>query len=672
MEQEFIEWMYLKYLVGNFEGMYQHYFATLAYLAPYFRQAAVGILYSLGLAWAAFCFLKAPVDRLQAGLGVLAMVFLSGYLISPTTNTNHLGRASGTELSVGGYYSFALAGSITRHFDNVVSAAWKASMVEAGGAGGGGPNREALTIAYNDKATEFADTFLKGEGKEAVKDFHHICGSAAITSATTQKELNALRSIGIGANTLGMDPQEPLTIAEYLDASDNKNGFGAWWDSFATEHLGQTSVHNSTTNEIRHLERRRTEALEFIKKLPAANNKIDGTKGYRIPTPEHYRTTFSSKDASADTSNNAFKTISGSPTEFQTMLPNGAVKITPNSEDDYIFYPQNCYDLYLVASETMRSLRIGAQGVKGFEKLNVAGAYTAATAANRVRQGINNMINKDMNDLGMDEHVTESNIEALTDTFMGATGSLGNEYSKWMLEYKIPTVISSMAMIVALLIITFPIFAIIAVIFGHKPLVSYLKLMAFPFLVVFINNLLLLLSANLITYSKLYERQSDTFALGGVDVPAELIRMNSEAIIYSVITLCEIAIVKFILWDDVRAVTSFNPGSASTAAVARGASMVGTAISLVGGVFGRATKMAAATKSAEATRSLNQTIAGISQQVTNIANSGHRSQNRSSGLGGGSIGGGLGRSGGSGITPGGGKGGKGGNTSLNPPTKPTA
>lgn len=669
MEKDFIEWMYLKYLVGNFEGMYQHYFVTMSYLAPLFRQAAVGILYSLGLAWAALCFFKAPVDRLQAGIGVLAMVFFSGYLISPTTNTTNLGSASGTELSIGGYYSFVLAGSITAHFDNVVSAAWKATIVEAAG-GGGGPNKEALSIAYNDKATEFADKFLKGEGKQAVKDFHQLCGSPALTSATSRKQLNSLRSIGIGANTLGMDPSEPLTIAEYLDASDDKDSFWTKMDSFGSEYLGITSVHNSTQNEIRHFDRRRGEALDYIKNLPAANSKIDGTRGYRIPTSEHYKTIFSSNDASDDTSNNALKTISNSPAEFQTMLPNGAVKVTPNSEEDYVFYPKNCYDLYLVANETMRSLRIGAQGVKGYEKLNVAGTYNAATAANKVREGINNDMNKEMSELGIDKHVGETATEALADTVMGAGGSLGNAYAKWMLEYKIPTVISSMAMIVALLIITFPVFAIISVIFGHKPLVSYLKLMAFPFLVVFINNLLLLLSANLITYSKLYELQSETFALGGVDVPSMMSLMNSEAIIYSVITICEVAIVKFILWDDVRAVTSFNPGQASTAAVARGAGMVGSAISLLGGAFGRAAKIAAASKSGAATSALNQTIAGISKQVTHIANSGNRSQNRSSGLNGGSSGQGRGAQDGvgRGVNPGGGQG---GGNSLNPPTKPT-
>ena len=108
MDSQFAEWLYLQQIVGNFNALVQYYFGSAAFFGPWFRQAGVGILYSMGLAWAGFCFIKAPVDRLQHGLAVLGMVLISGFLLSPTTNTKELGAYSGTELSVGAYYSCLL------------------------------------------------------------------------------------------------------------------------------------------------------------------------------------------------------------------------------------------------------------------------------------------------------------------------------------------------------------------------------------------------------------------------------------------------------------------------------------------------------------------------------------------------------------------------------------
>jgi len=65
MESSFVEWAFLEKIVGNFTDLYQYYFAYSSYLAAPFRTAAVSIVYSFGLAFAALCFLKAPVDRLR-------------------------------------------------------------------------------------------------------------------------------------------------------------------------------------------------------------------------------------------------------------------------------------------------------------------------------------------------------------------------------------------------------------------------------------------------------------------------------------------------------------------------------------------------------------------------------------------------------------------------------
>ena len=675
METDFLEWMYLKLLVGNFESLYQYYFHNMAFMAPYFRQGAVGILYSVGLAWAAVCFLKSPVDKLLTGIAVLGMVFIAGFLVSPTTNTKHLGRAAGTELSVGGYYSFVVAGTITKVFDNIVAASWKATV--NGAVNGGGPSREALAMAYNDKAEVFAEKFLNGEGRAAVLDFQQQCGSEALKQATSDKDKAILRSIGIGANTLGMEVGDATTLGQYTARANNDN-FD--WQTFAMKTLDFTRLSPTilTTIEANKLNNRRSEAVNYLKNLPPTNSQIDGTKGYRIPTSDYYKNKLSNNGASDESSSDAFKSVSSAGSDFQKMLPIGATATEPNTQGDYVFYPKNCYDLYLIANETMKSLRTGAKGVPGYENLELAQAYVSMSAANAVRRGINDAMNKELQQAGSTEKYDESLVEAFGDTIYQGAAEIISEYDKWMLEYKIPAMISSMAMIVALLLLTFPVFAVVSVIFGHKVLVSFFKLMAFPFIVVFINNLLLSLSANLIAYNKGFQTITNTFDPGGVDVASSISVMSAESIIYTVITIAEVAIAKFILWDDVRAITSFNPGAAGTQAAARGAAMVGAVASLVTGVLGRGARMAAATKASGATKALNQTVSAISQQVSQIANAGGGAQNRRANLGQGQQGGSGSGSGSGGKATGGTKptgdkpsgGGSGGGNPLVPPQPP--
>lgn len=618
MDSDFVEWMYLKEIVGNFDQLITYYFGAMAHFAPWFRQAAVGILYSLGMAWAAFCFLKAPVDRLKAGLGVFGMVLLSGFLVSPTTNTRNLGGNNGVELSVGGYYSFLLAGSISQVFTDVVAASWSGSVRQAvkGSAG-----MDAVAIAFNDKSQQFADEYLKSEGKDAYLDYMQQCGTQALTAAITPKQKSLLKNIGITANTLGMAPETATTVNQYIENTANGNTDYGVGVTLSAD--GGTYLLEAAAAEAKSMEANRREAETMLKELASRNNKIDGTKGYRIPTTEFYKTALGDTPATS-TSDSNFKKVSQSDSDYAAMLPNGAQSTTPGAEEDYVFYPKNCYDMYLVARETMSNFRKGVQGVKGYENLDLTGQVTSLSAANKVRRGLNDLINKQIAEAGGDQKVAASLVETASDNAKALFDEIGNEFNKFMLEFKIPFMISSMALLVAILLITFPIFAVISIVFGPKVLISYFKFMALPFLVVFVNNLLLSISADLISFNKGVQAYGDTFHPGGVDLPASLSQMNTESIIYGVICICELAIAKFILWDDVKAVTSFNMSAAATAATERGASLLSTVASLIAMPITRGAKIASSTKAAQAQSVTNNAISSIAQSVSNIANGGSK------------------------------------------------
>ncbi|MFL1449116.1 hypothetical protein ACI77O_12045 [Pseudomonas tritici] len=678
MDNDFAEWMYLQQLVGNFDGLYQYYFGAIYYYAPWFRQAAVGLLYSVGLAWSALCFIKAPIDRFQAGLGVIGMILLSGFLLSPTTNTKNLGSASGTELSVGGYYSFVLAGSLTGVFSEVLRASWKNSIVEA--AGGGGPNKEALTLAFNDNSQKFADKFIQGEGRDAYVDYYTKCGSQALKYAKTPKEKGVLKSIGIGATTLGMSAADATTIAQTSAQAGNKNSdYGMAFATGSGDFYAGSNLLAIAADEAKNTEQNRSDAEVFLNDLPASANMIDGTKGYRIPTKEYYKDVLTENGSSNKSGANSFKTLSGSSGKMAEMLPSGLVKTVPNTEQDNLFYPKNCYDLYQVASQTMNSLREGSKGVPGYEQMPLASAYVAMSAANKVDRGIRDQMAAAAKEAGVDAEFDDSVWNKLANTFHSSMAEIGNEFNNFMLKFKIPAMVASMALLVATLLITFPVFALLSVVFGYKVLVTYLKLMALPFLVVFVNQLLLSMSANLISFNKLAAIIPETFNPGAVDVAGSMAMMNTETIIYTLICGCELVIAKLLLWDDVRAATSFSLGNVGTASASTGASLVSSAVSLVAGAFTRGAKLANAGKAAAAAKSTNNNIANISNAVQQLANGG-RSQQRGNPLGG-ANGGGLGGSTpGNGIRPasgggspaGGGQNGGGGSPAgggspLNPP-----
>lgn len=603
MESGFVEWAFLEKIVGNFTDLYQYYFAYSSYLAAPFRTAAVSIVYSFGLAFAALCFLKAPVDRLLSGVAVIGSTLLAGFLLNSTTNTKYLGESSGTELSYGAYYSFLLTGTVSDYFGGVVRSAWKASLAEQGGASRG-PLKDALAIAYANKSTAFAEKFLQGEGKEAVKDYLRYCGPEAMEAAKTPEQIANIRTVGLRANTLGMSSAQASSTQQNII---NKRVRGR--DDYGV------------TRESIQFERRQAEAVKFLKdELPISNSKITGDTGYRIPTESYFRSMIDEEGGLDNSSSANFKRLSTSDPKFAEMTPNGAKHPAPDAETDSYFYPKNCYHLYLVANETMKNLRRGVSGTEQSLELSNSNNYESATSVNIFMKGITDELNRDLQAAGITERKDFGFLEQSANALKGGFESLSSAVDKFMLRYKIPIVIASMAMLVAILLITFPIFAVASVFAGPRILITYFKLMAFPFIVVLINHLFLVLGANLIAYNKMYETMAQGLNPGAVDIASAFASMSSEIIIYSVLTLCEIVIAKLLLWDDVRAATSFSPSSVATGAAARGFALVSAAASLAGGVFYKGASISKASKAAQSEKNRQASFSAITKQVSLIAN----------------------------------------------------
>lgn len=665
MDSQFAEWLYLQQIVGDFPNLIKYYFGSAGFFGPWFRQAGVGILYSMGLAWAGFCFVKAPVDRLQHGLTVIGMMLVSGFLLSPTTNTKELGPYSGTELSVGGYYSYYFAGTMYSIFSDVLAAAWKNSIVES--VGGGGPSKEAIAMAFNDEAQKFAEKYIKGEGSQAYLDYMQQCGSQALAAAKTPEEKAMLKSVGVGAATLGMTAAEADSQNQIIERQ-KAGSFDliGLLTQIGIADAGPFAGVYMAQQEATRFESNKAKAKEFMDKLPKANNTITGTKGYRLANPKYYTTLLSGAEGAQTSSTPMYQSITSSSGSLAKMTANGATAPTAGSEEDFVFYPKNCSDLYEVANATMASFRQGVKGLPGYENMPQAGGLVAMSAANLLDRGLRDMMGDITKQAGVDLKFDDSLWRDTINNYKATMDSIGNKFNQIMLHFVIPFTIASMAMIVAILLVTFPIFACISILFGHKILVTYFKLMAFPFIVVFTNNLLLILAANSIAFNKAMGVMQETFRAGGVDVTNAMASMNTESVIYGTICVAEVAIARLILWDDVKGVTSMNLQSAANSASQRGMSLVGQAISMVAGGFGKAAglaKAAKASKAAQTAQSTNTHIANISQAVTAIAARGGQmgqlmgnSQRQGQGQG----------QGGNPTQPGGSPSGGGGAPSLNP------
>lgn len=666
MDSSLQDWAYFKSIVGNFEGLISYYFVALSHYGPLFRQIGVSLLYSIGLAWIAFTTAKAPIDKLKsAAIGIATLVGV-GFLISPTTNTPSVGAGNGKELSVGGYYSFHVIGSITSIFRSGIGSVWEGTKNEAFG-GGVGPAKQSLAVAYGDKATRFADQFNIGPGKEAFLDYQKQCGPTAFNLAQTEQDRQYLANVGIGGNTLGLKKEDVSTFAQLLAKQESgTTTFGEDVDLFIDKYVPLRPTKLLNMVEGNRWEKSRSEGVALLQKIPDANNPIDGSKAYKIPTTTHYKNIFAHEDAGNGDHFSSRSSLGG---DFAKMN-NGVENLPADDENNYTFYPKNCYDLYLIADATMSNFRNAVRSDPQYADLPVMQSYTAISAGNGIRRGVEDELNADAAANGYKMEFDTGVIDTLGETGKSAFDTVANAFNKWVLGFKIPAMVASMALLSVLLLISFPIFAILSIIFGPKILVTYLKLMGLPFLVVLINDLLLTVSANLIAYNNISKVSVDAFMPNRVDTPTSLAVRYTEVTVFSVLTFAEIVIAKLLLWDDVRAATTFNPAQAASDTTKQGAGMVLKTAAVVATAGKGGVAMAAKSKGA-------MQAAGLISQVSKVASHTNRTSSSSSSKGGASASGvsGLSAKAGGGSSPttpsGGGSpqggGGGGGGSPLVPP-----
>jgi hypothetical protein len=580
MDSENVNWLYIYAVVENFEALVLYFYTIMHHYAPWFRQAGYALIFSLGMFAIGVQMFKIPFDRMKGVGYTFGMIALAGLLNSPTTNTPAFSPISDRELSVGGYWSYHIGHQVTGVFRSTLTNSWKHNIREMAGASDGIVS-DSMDIAWSTNAERYADKFLRGVGKEAYLDYMTQCARPLDKKLKTEQERRSLRHVGVNSHTLGMRPQDATELGQSILAAQRQD------QPFFERVLARLSMTNSATYnmsggglaEARQVTTEKRQAEELLKqKLAEENNPILGTTAYMIPRSDSIAAVLSGENSGS--TSQAYEQISTMGTAYAGMLREGATSVDPNSEHDFKFYPKNCHDLYLIVDKTMANFREAVKSQPEYANLDFAKGYQSQFASMHVTRALADGLNEQLAQLGVDEQISPDNFRAVTNATADTFRAISEWINKHMINYKIPALITAMALVSVLLVISFPLFATLSVIFGHKLLITYLKLVALPFLIVFVNQLLIQVSTNIIAFNNQQQLILNTFYPGTSEAASALSGQNIKAIIFSVLTVAELAIVKFLLFDDFRAVTSGNPGSVSTTAMGAGAAAAGAGVAI--------------------------------------------------------------------------------------------
>jgi hypothetical protein len=382
---------------------------------------------------------------------------------------------------------------------------------------------------------------------------------------------------------------------------------------------GTSGLISGVSNPIT-LSQDQAEGEAALKAIPDANNPFNGkADGYLIPSKAYW-----------DKKNN----LPSSGSEFMDArsdlggqyLQSGVLEDKPligESEgagsEVRKFYPKNCYEAYKLSSEAIKAWRDSNAGNPAVKDSPVAAAFMANTAGQRMSERANEELKAQIKAAGgtAPQNGFGDDFNSVADATYQAGNEVFAEIAQWMLRYKVPMTILTVAMMAAALLVAFPLFCVMAVFMGPGILWTYLKLLSLCFMVGFLNDLFLGMAANVISANSLSLASDAGYIPGAGSLANDMAASGSKAVIFSALTVLEIIFAKLLLWDDVKAIGSFNPGSIGVDAASSGLAKVGSA-ALAVATLGRSAVAGGAAGSAVA-KSTTSAVANFGKSVNNVS-----------------------------------------------------
>jgi hypothetical protein len=610
----------LKSFADGFLDIVSFYMAAWAPYHTAFRSAAAGFIIPAGMAWTAVLTLKFPKDKTVAAVGGLAMMSFLVFLLSPRSDTGALfGGASvpsNIKYSTGAYWSYTLPATVYNLFDSALQS------VEREGMG----KNAALRIAYDANTKGVAEKWDKSPLKIAYIDYVSKCTNATMNEAGNETSVRALGHVGLHSGSgIGYTDDDKNTITaaikhytEYgeLDTTRNDGWLGALvgYNPFALAeaHVGGVVSAVNGSFKSKTLAEQINKGIELLAKIPEESNPFNNItstapSGYQIPTANFWKAKWGLE---TDDGPQFIDAITYGDGIFRNpdIVEGSNGSANPNTA----LYPENCVEAYKMVDLGVAEYR---KALAAHPKFKGATADYVSHATTTELAGIQKLNRARAEADAESDDPTRLNAYAVNAPPRGLFGRIndaaagiyakvqdvGATISEWLLQVKMPFFISTISMMCAGLITAFPIFAIISLFLGPKILISYIKLIVFCFLVILLNQTFLSMGANLIAVTNLMESVYNIGNIAKNNQGLEFSAATSKVVIFTSLMAIEVIVAKMLIWDDVKGLTSFNPGEGGSAALKMGGAALRTAAAVAAAPVGIKTKLAGmAAKSSQA------------------------------------------------------------------------
>ena len=643
-------WIYLKVLSGTLIELIQYYFTQWSPYHTAIRSAVISIVFSAGLAWMGLLILRSPVDRMKGVVGAGVVIFVIGILLSSSdkSSTLYMGNnSSGAPVANGSYWSYTIIGNAYSILKSSSDTVFNSELGEYYG-GLEGPTKDKLMIAYDDAAKRNANEFEGSNAHKLYVDYMQKCNKAALDAFGVNSSVNALKGVGLlGSTRIAIDERDTDVINAAMTRMNEKRkeDIAYWSNKFYDKNAwalttgikqGAAQVIGLLTGAPAGLaegagngsqigdEQAAGEAL--LKEIPFDRNPYDGKSvGYLIETKASWDKKYHRQasgpdymDARSDL-NGAYS--QGGVSQDKSVIGNGN---EVDGAEARKFYPKNCFDAYKLSSEAIKNWRDSNADDPSYTGSKVAGAYMSSTSAQRMGEQANQEVAARIKAAGgtLPPGGLGQEFNSVADATYQAGQSVFADIAEWMLRYKVPMTILTVAMLAAALLIAFPLFCLMAVFMGPGILWTYLKLLTLCFLVGYFNDLFLGMAANAISANAISIASDAGYLPGSGSLANDMAASGTKAVIFSALTVLEIVFAKVLLWDDVKAIGSFNPGSIGVDAASSGLKSIGSAAMAVAS-FGKsaiATKAVGsslAKNSASAFSHMSKSLSHTSQMMSN-------------------------------------------------------
>ena len=559
-------------LAGHYINMFQAYHAA-------FAVTALNIVLLGGAAWVLVLMTKAPADKMRTAGGALAVLTFSAILLADDVFTIP-GAYEDVQLANGAGWSVQIIGNIYQLFKEGLDSVKDEDAFQI-----------AFDNAYHITDEETLKRFIDSPMAEMYKDYINLCQPAYESIAGKNPEARAAGrhigfygSAGIGQAEVQWDNANSLIEkATGKDPNMNKLVESTVW--FNRDGGGKI--------------REGVEAgIALLQAIPEEQNPFDGKTvpftGYKVPTKEYWEQEIFDKDIGTSE-------IYYDAADVEGMSYRNEVYSEESDTSSYMdpaaAYPKNCYDLYRMVDQGQRTwqaaitenTRVGQATALGRDGRD-ATMMMYTDIENQIRAQ-NRTADTPLHTLAgygavnlLDQNGGMRLGDMIKDASFTTFADIGSAFREWMLKYAIPMSINGCAMLVGLLVVMFPLVCVMAVFISPKILVSFIKLMAFAFLVPFTNDACLSMAATLLSVNgELIEGyNAGNFAKNNTLL---ISAGTAQYVVFIAICAIEVIFAKMLIWDDVKGMNNFNPGGGALGLAATGAAVVGTVMKLAS--FGR-------------------------------------------------------------------------------------